>query len=99
MMALQGRQPACPYCDSSMTNSREYTSNIMRGAPGKPLFEVISRSLCECHMNAQPRSLGGLACVFEGNNVVQLVAGVCAPVPALVVQVGISARKLASGPK
>src|SRR5579864_2988166 len=67
--------------------------------PGKTLLVVISRSLWECHMNAQPRSLAGLACTFEGSRVVQLVAGVAAPVPAVLVQAGIDARRLASGPK
>src|SRR6516165_3607520 len=60
--------------------------------PGKTLFVVISRSLCECHINAQPRPLAGLACTFEGSRVVQL--------PLLVVlQAGIVDRDTASGPK
>src|SRR5213080_4103081 len=42
---------------------------------GKTLFVVISRSLCECHINAQPRSLAGLAWVLDGSNVVQLALG------------------------
>jgi len=33
---------------------------------GENVLVVISRSLCECHMNAKPRSLPGLACTFEG---------------------------------
>src|SRR5271165_1256576 len=96
---FSSRQTACPYCDSSITNSRESTSSIINMPPGKTLFVVISRSLCECHMKAQPRSLGGLACTFEGSNVVQLVPGVKAPVPAVVIQAGMDARKVASGPR
>src|SRR6516162_6358591 len=91
LAALQGRQTACPYCDSSIANSRESTSIIMSMPPGKTLFVVISRSLCECHMNAQPRSLAGLACVFDGSNVVQfavLTEGVPAP-PLGVVGLGV----------
>src|SRR5436309_15990019 len=78
--------------DSSITNSRESTSIIISIPPGKILLVVISRSLCECHINAQPRSLAGLACVLEGSKVVQ---------PALVVvsQAGAVARRLASGPR
>ena len=45
------RSPAS-YRDSSMTNSRESTSIIISMPPGNMLFVVISRSLCECHMNA-----------------------------------------------
>src|SRR5215469_3648297 len=78
--------------------------------PGKTLFVVISRSLCECHMNAQPRSFEGLACVFAGFNVVQFAYGAVevpgVPVPPLPfvlpvagAQVGMAARRLASGPK
>src|SRR5271169_316201 len=89
----------CPYCDSSIANSRESTSSIINMPPGKTLFVVISRSLCECHMKAQPRSLAGLTCRFAGCNVVQLVRGVAVPVVAVLVQVGILARKLASGPR
>ena len=78
--------------DSSIANSRESTSIIINMPPGNTLLVVISRSLCECHIKAQPRSLAGLAWVFAGFRVVQ---------PALVVvsQAAIDARKLASGPK
>src|ERR1700730_17964020 len=64
-----------PYCDSSITNSRESTSIIISMPPGNTLLVVISRSLCECHMNAQPRSLAGLACVFDGCKFVQFGVG------------------------
>ena len=60
--------------------------------PGKTLLVVISRSLCECHINAQPRSSGGLACTFEGSRVVQLAL-------VVVSHEAIVARRLASGPK
>src|SRR5271169_887817 len=99
LTAFEGRQTACPYCDSSIANSRVSTSSIINMPPGKTLFVVISRSLCECHMKAQPRSLAGLTCRFAGCNVVQLVRGVAVPVVAVLVQVGILARKLASGPR
>src|SRR5207237_9949107 len=53
--------------DSSITNSRESTSIIIIIPPGKILLVVISRSLCECHMNAKPASLaGGFAIVPDG---------------------------------
>src|SRR6516165_2536724 len=75
-----------------MTNSRESTSIIIIIPPGKTLLVVISRSLCECHMNAQPRSLPGLACVFEGSSVVQLALVVAS-------HAAIVPRRLASGPR
>src|SRR6266480_2614924 len=50
-----------------MTNSRESTSIIISIPPGKTLLVVISRSLCECHMKANPASeSGGFATVPEG---------------------------------
>src|SRR6266849_248009 len=53
--------------DSSSTNSRESTSIIFSIPPGKILLVVISRSLCECHMKANPASpLGEFAIVPEG---------------------------------
>src|SRR6202040_1386063 len=54
------------YRDSSITNSRESTNIIISIPPGKTLLVVISRSLCECHMNAKPRSLAGFACMLAG---------------------------------
>jgi hypothetical protein len=55
------------YLVSSITNSRESTSIIIIIPPGKILLVVISRSLCECHMNAKPASpLGEFAMVPEG---------------------------------
>src|ERR1700757_4163296 len=73
-----------PYWDSSITNSRESTSIIINMPPGKMLFVVISRSLCECHMNAKPASeVGGFAIVPEGG----------------VVPVGPTARTVAFGPR
>src|SRR5215469_8558965 len=80
------------YMPSSITNSRESTSIIMSIPPGKTLFVVISRSLWECHIKAQPRSLAGLSWRLAGCRVVQFAFAV----PA---QAGIVARKLASGPK
>src|SRR5579864_1382626 len=79
--------------------------------PGNTLFVVISRSLCECHMNAQARSLAGLACVLLGCRFEQL--GVEVDVPAVPVtqpaepefatpgeaRKVVSARSVASGPK
>src|SRR5215472_1965606 len=87
------------YMLSSITNSRESTSIIMSIPPGNTLFVVISRSLWECHIKAQPRSFAGLSWRLAGCNVVQLVPGVAVPVNALAVQAGIVARKFASGPK
>src|SRR6516162_1556913 len=78
-----------------MTNSLESTSSIINMPPGKTLLVVISRSLWECHMNAQPRSLAGLACMFAGCRLVQPAAGGLLP-PA---QAGALARRLASGPR
>src|SRR6202008_2957606 len=79
----QGRQTANPdHKPSSIANSRESTSSIINMPPGKTLLVVISRSLWECHINAQPRSLAGLACVFAGFKVVQLVSSVGVPVTA-----------------
>jgi hypothetical protein len=46
---------------------------------GKNVVGVISRSLCECHINAQPRSLLGLACELEGR---KLLSGPVARVVA-----------------
>src|SRR2546430_5115323 len=70
--------------DSSITNSRESTSIIIIIPPGKILLVVISRSLCECHMNAKPASLvGELAIVPDGG----------------VVPVGPVARTVAFGPR
>src|SRR5580692_8033458 len=67
-----------------MTNSRESTSIIIIIPPGKMLLVVISRSLWECHINANPASVeGGLAMVPEGG----------------VVPVGPVARTVASGPR
>src|SRR5581483_12350878 len=55
------------YLVSSITNSRESTSIIIIIPPGKMLLVVISRSLCECHMKANPASpLGEFAMVPEG---------------------------------
>src|SRR5580692_9893979 len=55
------------YMDSSITNSRESTSIIIIIPPGKALLVVISRSLCECHMKANPASEDGeFAIVPEG---------------------------------
>src|SRR6201998_3648160 len=65
------------YKFSSITNSRESTSNIISIPPGKTLLVVISRSLCECHMNAQPRSLAGLGWMFEGCRFVRDWGGLC----------------------
>src|ERR1700751_1451525 len=67
-----------------MTNSRESTSIIISMPPGNMLLVVISRSLCECHMNANPASdVGGFAIVPEGG----------------VVPVGPVARTVACGPR
>src|ERR1700756_1858336 len=67
-----------------MTNSRESTSIIINIPPGKMLLVVISRSLCECHMNAKPASVvGGFAIVPDGG----------------VVPVGPVARTVAFGPR
>src|SRR5215472_7728530 len=99
-LSLSCRQLACStYMPSSITNSRESTSIIMSIPPGKTLFVVISRSLWECHINAQPRSVAGLSWRLAGFNVVQPVAGVAAPVRALLVQAGMVPRRFASGPK
>src|SRR5258708_4381232 len=56
-----------PYFESSIGNARGSTNIIIIIPPGKILFVVISRSLCECHMKARPASLpGGLAMVPDG---------------------------------
>src|ERR1700757_3028185 len=48
-------------------NSRESTNIIIIIPPGKILLVVISRSLCECHMKANPASpVGELAMVPDG---------------------------------
>src|SRR5215469_18917116 len=99
LTGFQGRHTARPYCDSSIRNSRESTSIIISMPPGKTLLVVISRSLCECHINAQPRSLAGLAWVLDGCNVVQFAFGGLGVPYGLAAQAGIEARKLASGPR
>src|ERR1700756_4145060 len=67
-----------------MTNSRESTNIIIIIPPGKILLVVISRSLCECHMKANPASpVGELATVPDGG----------------VVPVEPTARTVASTPK
>src|SRR5215469_11677289 len=98
LAVVKGRKHSLPFARmsphwlSSITNSRESTSIIMSMPPGKTLFVVISRSLWECHIKAQPRSLAGLSWRLAGCRVVQFAFAV----PA---QAGIVARKLASGPK
>src|SRR5258708_34415035 len=62
--------------------------------PGNTLLVVISRSLWECHMNAKPRSLAGLACVLEGWREVQPAFALAGPGVA---EVGALARRDASG--
>src|ERR1700758_3078245 len=80
-----------------MTNSRESTSIIMSIPPGKILFVVISRSLCECHMKAKPASVEGLlAIVPEGGVVPDVLHDVVLLLP---VQVPKVARLVASGPR
>src|SRR5205814_6999934 len=70
--------------DSSITNSLQSTSIIISIPPGKTLLVVISRSLCECHMNANPASpVGEFAIVPDGG----------------VVPVGPVARTVAFGPR
>src|SRR5436309_14785393 len=70
--------------DSSITNSRESTSIIISIPPGKIVLVVISRSLCECHINAIPASpVGQFAIVPDGG----------------VVPVGPVARTVAFGPR
>src|SRR4051794_39812388 len=67
-----------------ITNSRESTSIIISIPPGKILLVVISRSLCECHMNANPASPPGeFATVPDGG----------------VVPVEPTARMVALGPR
>ena len=86
-----GRARLTAYRVSSITNSRVSTSIIISIPPGKTLLVVISRSLCECHMNAQPRSLAGFNCRLAGLRLVQfavLTAGVPAP-PLGVVGFGV----------
>ena len=60
------------------------------------MLVVISRSLWECHMNAKPRSLAGLACVLEGWRDVQPAFAFAGPGVA---QLGAKARRVASGPR
>src|SRR5215472_7026491 len=80
-----------------MTNSRESTSIIISMPPGKMLFVVISRSLCECHMKAKPASVAGLfAIVPEGGVVPVVLHDVVLPEPVHVPKV---ARVVASGPR
>src|SRR5215831_7041128 len=42
--------------------------------PGKMLFVVISRSLCECHINAKPASLDGEFAIVPEGGVLPVVA-------------------------
>src|SRR6202007_1419348 len=80
-----------------MTYSRESTSIIISIPPGKILLVVISRSLCECQINAKPASLpGGFAIVPDGGVepvAPQPPAGVGAPLTHPV------ARSVAFGPR
>src|ERR1700750_1961868 len=80
-----------------MTNSRESTSIIIIIPPGKMLFVVISRSLCECHMNAKPASLLGLFAIVPDGGVVPVVPHLVALFAP--VQVPNVARVVASGPR
>src|ERR1700730_5282905 len=65
--------------------------------PGKMLSVVISRSLCECHMNATPASDEGLfAIVPEGGVVPVVVQFVVLLEP---VHEPPTARGVASGPR
>ena len=67
--------------------------------PGKTLFVVISRSLCECHINAQPRSLAGLAWVLEGCRV-RASRGLIGGSAAVLTQACVPPpRRVASGPR
>ena len=67
-----------------MVNAWGSTNIIIIMPPGKMLFVVISRSLCECHMKAKPASdVGEFATVPEGG----------------VLPVGPVARTVASGPR
>src|SRR5882762_6396358 len=63
--------------------------------PGKMLFVVISRSLCECHMNAKPASVLGEFAIVPDGGVLPLAphepAGEPAPQPV--------ARNVAFGPR
>src|SRR5580692_252890 len=90
--AWPSRSATEPHWLSSIGNSRESTSIIISMPPGNTLFVVISRSLCECHMNAQPRSFGGFACVFDGFRSVQFALVVLAHAEC-------DPRSVASGPK
>src|SRR5205814_9474819 len=56
--------------DSSITNSLESTSTIISIPPGKTLLLLISRSLCECQMNASPPSPGGEIALVPDRRVV-----------------------------
>src|SRR5215469_13493094 len=60
--------------DSSIINSRESTSIIISMPPGKILLVVISRSLCECHINAKPASPDGEFAIVPEGGVVPVVA-------------------------
>src|ERR1700741_4316468 len=82
--------------DSSITNSRESTSIIIIIPPGKMLLVVISRSLCECHINAKPASLLGSLAIVPDGGVVPLVPQLAAFEPGHLPNV---ARLVASGPK
>src|ERR1700751_4824488 len=78
-----------------MGNSRESTSIIISMPPGKILLVVISRSLCEGHMKANPASpLGELAIVPEGG-----VLPVARQEPAGDPALQPVARMVASGPR
>ena len=65
--------------------------------PGKMLLVVISRSLCECHMNAKPASEDGeFAIVPDGGVVPVVLHWVVVPLPVHNPNV---ARAVASGPR
>jgi hypothetical protein len=80
-----------------MTNSRESTNSIINMPPGKTLLVVISRSLWECHMKANPASLEGLLAIVPDGGVVPVVPQ--AVVLLVPVQVPKVARVVASGPR
>src|ERR1700730_2302653 len=61
------------YMDSSITNSRESTSIIISIPPGKILLVVVSSSLYECHMSANPASEDGLLSMVPAVRVVPVV--------------------------
>src|SRR5438034_6584226 len=96
-MFVRSHRSSPRYRDSSITNSLESTSIIISIPPGKILLVVISRSLCECHINAKPASPEGEFAIVPDGGVEPVAPQLTAIGPAFVPALHPVDRKVASG--